>query len=93
MNYTLTYTRTPIHRDTPHYWIFHTTVLLPNLFQSWAETSELLGQISTSELDPQSCVLVLSLVLFCPFVHVRMYVSVCSFPLFVFNVLAGGRFL
>jgi len=27
---------------------------LPNLSQSWAETSELLGQISTSELDPQS---------------------------------------
>jgi len=29
------------------------TLLPPNLSQSWAETSELLGQISTSELDPQ----------------------------------------
>ena len=31
----------------------HTTLLRPILSQSWAETSELLGRISTSELDPQ----------------------------------------
>jgi len=55
---------------------FPPTLLPPNLSQSWAETSKLLGRISTSELDPQSCVLLLCLVLFCPFVFVSMYVSV-----------------
>jgi len=32
---------------------FHTTLLQPILSQNWAETSELLGRISSSELDPQ----------------------------------------
>jgi len=31
----------------------HTTLLQPILFQHWAETSELLRRISSSELDPQ----------------------------------------
>ena len=31
----------------------HTTLFRPILSQSWAKTSELLGRISTSELDPQ----------------------------------------
>jgi len=34
-------------------WFSHTTLLEPNLSQSWAETSELLGRISSFELDPQ----------------------------------------
>jgi len=34
--------------------MFHTTLVPPNLFQSCANTSELLGRISTSELDPIS---------------------------------------
>ena len=45
------------------------------LSQSWAGTSELLGRISTSEFDPQSFLICLGL--FCTFVYVRMYVSVC----------------
>ena len=34
-------------------WFSHTTLLQLIPFQSWAQTSELLGRISTSELDPQ----------------------------------------
>ena len=35
-------------------WVSHTTLLQPILFKSWAETSELLGQISSIELNPQA---------------------------------------
>ena len=34
-------------------WLSHTTLLQRILFKSWAETFELLGRISTSELDSQ----------------------------------------
>jgi len=52
-----------------------------------------LYRISTSELDRQSCALLFFLNLFGLFVYVRLYVSVCSFALFSFELLVGGRFL
>jgi len=64
---------------TPHHNQFSTRLFSDfhqYLSQSWAETSELLGRISSSELDPQSFLLCLGL--FCTFVYVRMYVSVCT---------------
>ena len=47
---------TPAHttHTTHNNEFFHTTLLSPNLFQSWTQTSELLGRISTSKLDPHS---------------------------------------
>ena len=62
---TFTYTRTHIHTQNTMRCLF----------------TRLFRRISSSELNPQSCVLLLYLVLFCHFVHVRMYVFVCSFPL------------
>jgi len=89
--HTHVHTRTHIH--TPHYNVFvHTALIQPNLSQRSAKTSELHGRIRSSELDPQSFVVLLCLVLFCPSVYVRKYVSVCSFVLFSFALLAGGRF-
>jgi len=91
-----TYTRTHTHGHTytHHTIIFLFTRHLFNKisFQRWTETSKLLGRISPSELNSQSCVVLLCLVLFCSSVYVRMYVSVCSFSLFSFALLAGGRF-
>jgi len=64
-------------------------MIQPNLSQRWAETSELLGRISSSDLDPQLCEVLLCLVLFCSSVYVHMYVSVFIFLCSV--LLVGGR--
>ena len=79
------------HTRTPHYNMFvHTTLIQPNLFQRWAETSELLGRISSSDLDPESCVVFLCLVLFWCSVLVHMYVSVYSFFSFIYSCFVCG---
>jgi len=77
---------------TPHHNEFSTRLFFhQNLSQSCAETSELIGRISSSELDPQPCVVLLCVILLCSSAFVRMYVSMCSFALFSFALLAGGR--
>jgi len=91
--YTHTRIHTHTHAHTPHCNMFvHTPLLQPNLSQRWAETSEFLGRISSSELDLQSCVVLLCWVLFCSSEYVHMYISVYSFALFSFALLAEGRF-
>jgi len=57
-------THTPHHYESSTQLFFH-----QYLSQSWAETSELLGRISTSELDPQS---------FCFFLRFVLYFCVCA---------------
>jgi len=90
--HTHTHIHTHTHTHTPHYNMFvHTTLIQPNLYQRRAETSELIGRISSSELDPQPCVVLLCVILLCSSAFVRMYVSMCSFALFSFALLAGGR--
>jgi len=67
---------------TPHHNEFSTRIFFHQYpSQSWAETSELLGRISTSQLDPPC------LGLFCTFVYVCMYVSVCNFSELVCDLL------
>ena len=50
--HTHTQIHTHIQRHTHSH--LHTTLIQPMLCQRWAETPELHGRISTSELDPQS---------------------------------------
>ena len=84
---------THTHTHTPHYNMFeHKTLMQLILSQHWAGKSELLGWISSSDLDSQPCVVWLCLLLLCSSVYVRMCVSVCSVALFSFALLAGPRF-
>jgi len=55
-----------------------------------SRTNQLHGGVRSTILCPLFC-----LVLLCPFVYVRMYVSVCSFAWFNFDLLAlaGVHFL
>jgi len=87
-------THTPHHNEFSTRLFFH-----QNLSQSCAKTSKLLERISTSELDPQcicfvclGSILLLCLGLFCVFVYVRMYVSVCNFSELVCNLLPRRLF-
>ena len=81
-----THIQVHIHAHTthmPHHNQFSTRLFSDfhqYLSQSWAETSELLGRISTSEFDPQSFLVCFVLLCMCACMYpcvLRMYVPVC----------------
>jgi len=59
---------------TPHHYEFSTRLFFHQyLSQSWAETSKLLGRISSSELDPQSFCFFYLYCCVCAHVCIRVY--------------------